>query len=123
MRKISRKGLVKKLDHIVSRIVIARDKQCVVCGSTYRLTCGHVFSRTAYSTRWDLTNCFAQCWSCNFKHTYDTYPYLNWYVKKFGQDALDELHVKYRTINKLKDYQLLELYQVLYDEWSSRIDL
>ena len=120
---ISRKGVVKKLDSLVSKIVQARDKKCATCSSIYKLGCGHLFSRIAYSTRWDLDNCHCQCWSCNFKHTYDTYPYFEWYRDKFGEKAFDALHRKFVTPQKFKTYELLEMYQVLYDEWSSKIDL
>ena len=78
-RKISRKGLVKKLDKLVSQIVILRDKKCVVCGSTNRLGCGHLFTRRYYSTRWDLQYCYAHCWKCNFKNELDRYPFTYFY--------------------------------------------
>lgn len=114
MPKITRKGLVKKCDNIVSEFVRKRDKQCVVCGSTERLGNGHVFSRIAHSTRWDITpdgNCHAQCWPCNYRHEFDPYPYLNWYRQTFGDDKLEELHARFRQTRKYKDFQLQELYE------------
>lgn len=112
MKKPSRKTLVKKLDEVVSVYIRNRDQKCVVCGSVERLTNGHVFSRIAYSTRWDVTedgNCHAQCWPCNFKHERDPYPYNNWYIMKFGKDKWDELHRRYATPKKYKDFELIEL--------------
>lgn len=105
----ARKKLVTKLDRAVSELVRARDKRCVVCGSTQRLTCGHLFSRVAYSTRWDLLNCHAQCWSCNYKHELDSYPYTKWFLEKYGMDAYDELHLRYATPRKFKDWELEEM--------------
>lgn len=105
-RKITRKGLVRRLDKAVSVYVIKRDKYCCCCGTTNNLTAGHVFSRVAYSTRWDLKNVFAQCLSCNLKHEYDPYPMFDFYVKKFGKKKLDALHIKYKQVSKLKDYDL-----------------
>lgn len=108
----NRKLLVKKLDSKVSKFIRARDKACVLCGSVEKLTNGHIFSRVAYSTRWDTTddgNCHCQCWDCNYRHEYDPYPYINWYIKKFGQDKLDELHKRFNTPVKYHSRDLLEM--------------
>ena len=115
MRKTSRKGWVRKLDKIVGDIVKVRDVKCVTCGGTNILQPGHLFSRVAYSTRWDLNNVFCQCQSCNFKHELDPYPLTNYYIKKFGKKAYDALHRKYVTPHKFKDFELEELYHQLQD--------
>ena len=108
-KKPNRKTLVKKLDKVVSEIVKARDKRCVVCGSIERLGCGHLFSRRNYSTRWDLSNCHAQCWPCNFRHEFDWEPYRAWFVKEYGQEEYDYLYDEYRSIKKWKNWELEEL--------------
>ena len=112
-RKISRKGLVKKLDSLVSKIVVARDKKCVVCGSVERLGCGHLFTRQAYSTRWDLENCNTQCWGCNYRHEYDPYPYTQVMIKKYGQKKVDEIHNRFRQARPIKTHELEELRETL----------
>jgi hypothetical protein len=131
MRKITRKGLIRKLDKLVAETVIKRDGKCVVCGSNQKLTCGHLFSRVAYSTRWDLDNCYTQCLSCNFKHEYDPYPLIEYakgqhdtitklvggefvHVGKYksGDVWLAELHLKYVTPHKFKDFELEHLLEV-----------
>jgi hypothetical protein len=123
MRKISRKGLVRKLDAIVKEIVIARDGRCIVCGTRSNLTPGHLFSRVAYSTRWDLDNVYAQCLSCNFRHESD--PYLMMEAVKYEweeheeqefvsvddiDDKMEDLHRKYVTPHKYTTPQLEELF-------------
>lgn len=114
--KTTRKGWVRKLDKLVSQTVIKRDKKCLVCGTTQNLTCGHLFSRVAYSTRWDLRNCYAQCLSCNLKHEYDPYPMI-YAVKGLVKMAIDpdefidSLHRIYVTPHKYKTYELEELYK------------
>jgi hypothetical protein len=113
MRKISRKGWITKLDTIVSHIVIKRDGKCVVCGSGDQLTCGHVFSRKHFSTRWDLLNCHCQCWPCNYKHVHDTYPYLQWFRNRFSQEVLDQLYEKFNSETHLKAHDLASLYEEL----------
>jgi len=114
--KISRKGIVRKLDKLVGVIVKQRDGSCVCCGSTYILQPGHLFSRIAYSTRWDMENLYCQCRNCNLKHEYDPYPLMNYAIKKHGQKLIDELHRRYVTPHKFKTYELELLYQNLEKE-------
>jgi len=113
MRKITRKGLIRKLDAIVKEIVLERHPYCVICGSTSRLEPGHIFTRKYYSTRWDLDNVWTQCHSCNLKHVRDTYPFFHWYQKNFGQKKFDELHKRFLETKPVKDWQLKELYEKL----------
>lgn len=129
--KKERKILTKKLDKIVSKIIVLRDGGCVLCGfdcctekkPTPRgsiKTNGHVFSRNSRNTRWDISpdgNCHCQCWACNYRHVTDQYPYFEWYKKKFGQEKFDELRARSKksykwTIQELKDY--LEILNSLY---------
>jgi 5-methylcytosine-specific restriction endonuclease McrA len=115
MRKITRKGLVRKLDKLVGDIVKQRDGICTTCGSHSDLQPGHLFSRVAYSTRWDLMNVYCQCRSCNLRHEYDPYPLTNYFIEIWGRKKLDELHFKYVHPVKFKDFQLQELYDNLHD--------
>lgn len=93
--KSERKKLVDALDSIVSLIVRARDKRCVQCGTRERLTNGHLFSRNAYSTRWNLINCNCQCQGCNLTHDHDPYPYQEWWKKKYGEEEYHKLYQKW----------------------------
>ena len=115
MRKITRKGLVRKLDKIVGDIVKKRDVTCVCCGTSQNLTPGHLFSRVAYSTRWDLDNVFAQCVNCNFRHESDPYPLMKYAKLILGEDGVEELHFKYVHPVKYRDFQLQELLDELTD--------
>ena len=111
-KKPSRKTLVRNLDKAVSEYIRNRDEYCVVCGSTYRLQNGHLFTRKNYSTRWDVSddgNCHALCEKCNLRDSYDTYHYRRWYREKFGTEKFDELHRKFSTMRKFKNYELKEL--------------
>ncbi len=113
MRKITRKGVVRKLDKLVGDIVKQRDGLCVTCGSMNNLQPGHLFSRVAYSTRWDLNNTYCQCRNCNLKHEYDPYPLTNYFIEIWGRKKLDALHRQYVTPRKFKTYELEELYNEL----------
>ena len=113
-KKTPRQKVVKRLDDIVSKYIRERDQACVQCGKKESLTNGHVFSRRAYNTRWDITkdgNCHTQCWGCNFRHSKDNYEYFNWYVKKFSQEEFEDLRFKYRETKKYTTLELEELYE------------
>jgi hypothetical protein len=78
-RKITRPGLIRKLDGLVSQYVRRRDSymncaghegyaSCVTCGKTAHwqdMQCGHWIKRGHASTRFDLRNVYAQCPGCN----------------------------------------------------------
>ena len=112
-KKTARQKVVKRLDDIVSKYIRERDKSCVQCGKKENLSNGHVFSRRAYNTRWDISkngNCHTQCWGCNFRHSKDNYDYYNWYIEKFGMDRFNELRLEFRTPKKFLTIELEELY-------------
>ena len=107
--KSQRKKLVAELDRVFSLYIRKRDKCCVLCGTTERLQCGHLFSRTAYSTRWHAANAHGQCAKHNLMHEHDAYPYHTWYINAFGREAFDELHEIYATPRKFTDEELTEM--------------
>lgn len=105
-KKPNRKLTVKKLDTAVSLFIRARDGRCVTCGSMEKLTNGHLWSRVAYSTRWDELNCHCQCWNCNYRHEFDPYHYQEWFKTKYGEEAYHELHRKFRVPVKYSTAEL-----------------
>jgi 5-methylcytosine-specific restriction endonuclease McrA len=114
MRKITRKGLIRKLDKVIKDIVIARDnRQCVCCWDRTDLTPGHLFTRQVLRTRWDLDNVFCQCRSCNLRHEYYPFPLTNYYLKNFGQKKYEELHKKFWKPKPVKTWELKELLEEL----------
>lgn len=116
MRKITRKGIVRKLDKIVGDIVKARDGKCIVCECRSTLEPGHLFSRIAYSTRWDLENVYAQCHLCNFRHENDPYPMMDMVERILSKKKVEALHRRYVTPRKFKTFELEELYETLKHE-------
>ena len=109
--KSERKKLVSTLDKVFSLYIRNRDKQCVICGSRERLTCGHLLTRTAYSTRWDEMNCACQCVGCNGRHEWDASKYTVWFLNKFGKKAYEELALRHYTIRKFTNEELKEMIQ------------
>ncbi len=114
MRKPTRKSLVRTLDKAFGDFIKLRDEKCVTCGATEHLQCGHLFSRVAYSTRWDDRNAFCQCRSCNMRHEYDPGPLTMHFLKEYSDMAYSCLHRLHHTTVKYTDADLerfIELYR------------
>ena len=124
--RASRKTLVRKLDQLVSLIVRTRDKACINKGCTARdnFTCGHLFSRVAYSTRWDLGNCYKQCLAHNLRHEYDPYAMTQAVTLLKGKEYVDELYQRWHTPVILKDFMLEEMvkqYEVILKDLQHKV--
>ena len=118
MRKITRKGIIRKLDTLAKEKIFERDgRRCVTCGD-YATDPGHLFTRRGYSTRWNLINIFPQCRACNIRHEQDPYPLMEYFRNRFGQKIYDDLHTKAKTVHKgaWKTWELEELYNQLNDK-------
>src|SRR3990167_5564801 len=106
-----RNRLITECDTLVSLVVRNRDKQCQTFlflgkypeGSTREISelqCGHLFSRRFGATRFDLVNCNAQCPGCKKYHNYNSVPYTDWFITKYGLEKWRELYLETRTIKK-----------------------
>lgn len=108
----TRRWQVETLDRLTSWIVRLQEPACVICGSTYELTNGHIYSRRCYSTRFDISldgNCHTQCWSCNLRHISNVLPYVEWYIKANSPQALVDLHARWCRVVKFTDDDLNNL--------------
>lgn len=128
MRKITRKGLVKKLDRIFSEYIRRRFAkndivECVTCGihkHWKEVDAGHFMSRKHYSTRWDTTNVQTQCKYCNGFRAGENYLFGKYIDSTYGIGTADELVAMSRKITKYTDKDLIELinrYKSLVDEF------
>ena len=90
-------------------LVMALEKRCITCGSVSNLQCGHLFTRSKYSVRWDLDNCHAQCPGCNLRHEYDPHVYVAAYLTLYGLDAYQSLYRRAETPRKWSTDQLEDL--------------
>lgn len=93
--------LKRRADKLMSQYIIGRDKKCVICGSTKNLNNGHLISRRCNSVRWDDVNCNCQCYPCNFLHTHRPERYTQWFVKRYGLSAYDNLVERSRSLVKV----------------------
>lgn len=124
----SRKKLVNTLDSLTSQIVRLRDGQCVLCGSTERLQCGHMFGRRSHGARWDLErdgNTHTQCAGCNRRHNYDPNRYYTWFRDWHGEKAFNELYKRWsagRKYSRLELIALVKEYEIKLEEMKEQRD-
>ena len=119
-RKISRKGLVKKLDKVFSiyirtRLAKENQVQCVTCGTRKHwkeVDAGHFVSRRHYSTRWNPQNVHAQCKSCNGFHGGQNYIMGKYIDKTYGEGYLQSSGTMSRQIKKFTDQDLKDLIEI-----------
>lgn len=104
---MTRQQLIKKLDSLFARYIVARDGgRCVICGSADHPECGHLLTRAAMSTRWSEMNAHCQCHACNRRHEEDPKPYTDWFIAKYGQSAYDGLLSLHNTVVHFTNDQL-----------------
>jgi len=118
-RKISRKGLVKKLDRLFSIYIRTRHAKegmvrCVTCKDPLpkhwkEVDAGHFVSRRHYATRWNQQNVHAQCKSCNGFHGGQNYIMGKYIDKTYGEGTADELITMSRQIKKFSNQDLEDL--------------
>lgn len=121
-KRTNRKGLIKELDRVFSLFIRERDGECVTCHKKRDLTCSHLFSRVAHSTRWDEVNCHCQCRGCNMYHEHNPHIFTNWFIHKFGVDKYDWLLAKHKKTAKYPDFELLHMIESYRDKlvWEKR---
>lgn len=124
MRKLTKKGLEKKLDTLVKNIVFARDGSCVTCplwkemkpdhvGSSV-MQPGHFITRSAKSVKWDLRNVYQQCRTCNFLHEYHPEVMANYVLSVLDIAGFEDLVRDGNTPKpSIKMNELEELYKEL----------
>ena len=115
-KKISRKGLITKLDKVFSEYIrrrYAKDNvaECVTCGKKDHwksLQAGHFMSRKHYSTRWDEQNVQVQCNSCNVFRYGEQYKFSLY----LGSELSEELLQKSHQVAKFSDVDLMEMIEI-----------
>ena len=108
---ISRRGTIRKLDTVVSKIVRARG-YCVKCGSKKNLQCCHIYTRKFLSTRFDFVNLLCLCASCH-AHFHDKPLELGEFVKTHR--TLKEYEDLKLRANKPRQFKMEELERMYED--------
>jgi hypothetical protein len=105
-RRITRPGLIRKLDGLVSQYVrrSAADHQgyatCVTCGKTapwQEMQAGHWIKRGHASTRFDLRNIYVQSAGCNMFAGGRQDEMAGHILKVHGPETVKELLIMKRT--------------------------
>ena len=93
--------------------------RCISCGQIKpfeQADNGHYFSRTHLATRFDETNCNAECRHCNRFKADHLEGYRVNLIAKIGQQKFDLLKVRATSISKMSDFeyeQLIKYYKAL----------
>lgn len=102
----SRSKSIRRLDELFSKYIRERDSvdgvfRCISCGRVLpyeQADCGHFIHRSLLATRWDETNCNAQCIDCNRFKNGNPDGYREGLKLKYGEHIIDELTQKSHTI-------------------------
>lgn len=142
-----RKSAVNKADKYAS-LDVRLDGKCVICGATdgkvetikYTavdpwtekevtrdkvishgpIVCGHLFSRIAYSTRWDERNLYCLCSYCNIQMENDpaVAEALISYARTVWDEDIDDLHRLYGAAVPVKTSQIEDIA----DHWKAKYE-
>ena len=117
-RQTSLSTLVKKLDKIYSKYMRLRDAmdggltRCISCGQIKpfdKMDCGHFFSRTHMSVRFDEDNTHSECSFCNRFSADHLIGYRENLIKKIGTQRFQLLEVKAHGTKKWSCFELEQL--------------
>jgi hypothetical protein len=125
--KNPRKAAVLRADKYAS-LDVRLDGKCVLAGwdkinheCKGPLVCGHLFSRVAYSTRWEESNLYCICSWANIRMESDPVvarQLLEYAEALWGEQNIEALHLLYNTAKPMKTYEILELA----DQWQSKYE-
>lgn len=105
-----------KLDKIFSLYIRTRDRGiCISCGRKLDISechCGHFFSRSILSLRFNEINCNCQCPTCNTFKCGNIKEYEKALKRKYGDDIIDKLRTIKNKHLQLKDSDYKELIEV-----------
>lgn len=117
-RKTPKSSLETHLDIVFSLYIRLRDAmdggmtRCISCGRLLpfgQIQCGHYFSRSNLSTRWDERNCNAECAHCNCFDDKHLEGYKRNLVIKIGQEQFDALNVMAHGMRKWSGEELKDM--------------
>ena len=123
-RKISRSGLIKKIDYFFAKFIKNRDNYtCITCGRYYpqggkKINVGHYVSRRVYRLRWNEINSNAQCSYCNHHLSGDIITYREKLIEKYG---IEKVHIIEKMRHTKITYTMDELNKLL-DEYIKKCE-
>jgi len=119
-----RSRLIKKLDVLWAN-KIKEVGRCAKCGKTTYLNAHHIYSRSNFSTRWELENGICLCSGCHtlsskFSAHKTPLEFTEWVIDRRGVQWYDELKKK---ANKPYKYSIQDLKKLIkkYDGQTNKI--
>lgn len=118
MKKLTRSGLITKIDRAFSRFIRKRDADpdgfctCVTCGERRHMSemhAGHFVRRRHMAVRWDELNVHPQCVYCNTFLDGNEAEYARFIIDTYGRDTFDRLLAAKRSTVKWTLPDLREL--------------
>jgi hypothetical protein len=87
-------------DIAFSKVVRARDGQCLYCGKKETLEAAHIYGRRAVVTRWDTMNCVTLCHYHHRHFTENPVAFHEWLIEELGEVHMTILREKRNGILK-----------------------
>jgi len=111
--KTKRRKLIDKLDKLWSEKVKSVGK-CAYCGKDSYLNPHHIYSRSNYSTRWDLDNGICLCSGCHtLSSTFSAHKtpmeFSEYIKEKRGNEWFNRLRAKAKQVVKYSNSDLEEM--------------
>ena len=90
-----------KNDILFSKIIRERaNGVCEYCGKFDRLQCSHFHGRRKYSTRFDLDNACAVCFTCHIFLGEHPNIHAEFFEKRLGSERYEQLNIRAQKIVK-----------------------
>lgn len=87
-------------DIAFSKVVRARDGECLYSGAKESLECAHIYGRRAIVTRWDLMNAVTLSHSAHRHFTENPIDFHKWLIDELGETHMAILQEKRQGILK-----------------------
>jgi len=112
-RKITKRGLTRKLDKAFSNKVRSRG-YCVRCRKVDNLQCCHIISRSHRATRWHFDNALCLCADCHMNFAHKNPLLFNDFVEEYlGRERYSQLLMMGTMVRKWSLDDLHQLYETL----------
>jgi len=109
-RKISKKGLKKKLDTAWSKVVrLQAGNKCEVCSKTEYLNAHHIVGKRNLRLRWELYNGVSLCSGCHTLKTDSAHQNPVWFEKWLKEDRGEDYKLIEATMNEIKKWTVDEM--------------
>lgn len=115
---------IDKRDKVFSELIRLRARwNCEACGRYFPkghgLQCSHFFGRRHQSTRYDLDNAAAHCYTCHMSFGENPTIFTAWIKKYLGDYRYEALELRHRKIVKRTKPEAEELYQHLREQYKA----